>query len=84
MESEDILRKVFTTGLRMLGRDDVDTGLLMLMVHPYRCSANPAMIEYISLINNLWSPSEDSTNSSVAEMNKLKKKAEELSAKVGS
>ena len=66
----------------MLGRDDVDTGLLMSIVHPYRCSANPAMIEYISLINNLWPPSEDSTNSSVAEMNKLKKRAEQLSAQV--
>ena len=80
--SEDALCKFFTTCLRMLGRDDVDTGLLMSIVHPYRCSADPTMIEYISLINNLWPPSEDSTNSSVAEMNKLKKRAEELSAKV--
>ena len=61
--SEDALCKFFTTQLRMLGRD-VDTGLLMSIVHAYRCSADPTMIEYISLINNLWPPSEDSDEAS--------------------
>ena len=40
------------------------------------------MIQYTSLINQLWPPSEDSTNSSAAEMNELKIRAEQLSAKV--
>ena len=53
----------------------------MCVLHPHRCPANPAMIKYTSFINQLWPP-EDSTNSSAAEMNKLKKRAEQLSAKV--
>ena len=39
------------------------------------------MINYNSFINELWPP-EDSTNSSAAEMNELKKRAEQLSAEV--
>ena len=43
------------------------------------------MIKYIPLINDLWpivAPSEDSTNGSAAEVNNLKRRAEQLSAKV--
>eukprot|EP00746_Dinoflagellata_sp_MGD_P022753 gnl/MRDRNA2_/MRDRNA2_153269_c0_seq1.p1 gnl/MRDRNA2_/MRDRNA2_153269_c0~~gnl/MRDRNA2_/MRDRNA2_153269_c0_seq1.p1 ORF type:complete len:117 (-),score=22.77 gnl/MRDRNA2_/MRDRNA2_153269_c0_seq1:173-523(-) len=49
--SEDVFHKVFTTSLRMLGRNDVDTGLLFSIMDPYRCAANPKMIDYVSFLD---------------------------------
>jgi hypothetical protein len=51
---EHVFREVFKIQHSKLKSGLLDLETLMCIVHPYRCSSNPAMIEYGSFIDFLW------------------------------